>query len=187
MPVDSIMSTVRYREIKPGYRVGDDGSVWSQIYPGGVDKRRLGEWRRLKPTPQRRGHLAIWLGRDDQRFVHRLVLQAFVGPCPEGMECRHLDGNSANNRLENLAWGTCSENSADMVKHGRAGRGRRDGRPVGSGHKLNPGAVPAIRAALTGQRGKERAAAIARLAEEHGVTASYIRLIASGGRCEKVA
>jgi len=51
--------------------------------------------------------------------VHRLILETFVGPCPSGMECRHLDGNPANNRLENLCWGTRSENARDTVKHGK--------------------------------------------------------------------
>jgi hypothetical protein len=113
-------SEVRYHEIKPGYRVGDDGAVWSQVYPAGPGKRRLGEWRQLKPTPQYRGHMTVYLGRKDQRFVHRLVLEAFVGPCPEGMECRHKDGNPGNNRLDNLAWGTRKENHADSVEHGTA-------------------------------------------------------------------
>lgn len=59
-----------------------------------------------------------------RRFqVHRLVLQAFVGPCPEGMECRHLDGSHLNNRLENLAWGTREENMEDMRRHGTLAQG----------------------------------------------------------------
>jgi len=52
---------------------------------------------------------------------------AFVGPCPEGMECRHLDGNPGNNNLENLAWGTREENMKDRVDHGVSNRGTRNG------------------------------------------------------------
>jgi len=52
-------------------------------------------------------------------FVHRMVLLAFVGPAPEGMKCRHLNGNPKDNRLENLCWGTSSENNRDIVRHGR--------------------------------------------------------------------
>lgn len=29
------------------------------------------------------------------------------------MECRHLNGNPVDNRLENLCWGTHSENEYD--------------------------------------------------------------------------
>ncbi len=50
--------------------------------------------------------------------VHVLVAEAFIGPRPEGSECRHLNGNPADNRVSNLAWGTRSENNRDAVAHG---------------------------------------------------------------------
>lgn len=49
--------------------------------------------------------------------VHRLVLAAFRGECPEGMESLHGDGNRQNNRIENLRWGTHAENTADQIRH----------------------------------------------------------------------
>lgn len=51
-------------------------------------------------------------------LVHRAVLLAFVGPPPKNQECRHLDGNPKNNNLENLKWGTHSENMQDRKRHG---------------------------------------------------------------------
>ena len=57
-------------------------------------------------------------GKAGDHQVHRLVLEAFVGPAPEGMECRHLDGNHENNHLENLVWGTHTENMRDKILHG---------------------------------------------------------------------
>lgn len=58
-------------------------------------------------------------GRARCRFVHLLVLQAFVGerPSPE-MQGRHLNGNKFDARLANLQWGTPSENNLDRVAHG---------------------------------------------------------------------
>ncbi len=50
-------------------------------------------------------------------LVHRFILETFIGPCPEGMECRHLDGVKMNNRIDNLLWGTKAENAADKVRH----------------------------------------------------------------------
>ena len=54
--------------------------------------------------------------------VHRLVLAAFIGPCPPGMVCRHFpDRNPRNNRLDNLSYGTPTQNSQDKVVHGTMG------------------------------------------------------------------
>lgn len=50
-------------------------------------------------------------------MVHRLVLEAFVGPCPDGMECCHYDGNPKNNNLDNLRWDTPKSNQGDRYKH----------------------------------------------------------------------
>lgn len=51
--------------------------------------------------------------------VHRLVLEAFKGPCPPGLEGCHGDGDSKNNRLSNLRWDTRAANAADTTKHAR--------------------------------------------------------------------
>lgn len=143
MPTDQLTtSTIRYVQIKEGYRVGDDGMVWSCVYPAGPGKRRFGEWKLLKPSPQYRGHMAVYLGRKDCRHVHRLVLEAFVGPCPEGMECRHLDGNPGNNVLSNLAWGTRKENILDRIQHDTSGQ-KLDSKDVARIRLLRESGVPA--------------------------------------------
>ena len=54
-----------------------------------------------------------------QAFVHHLVMLAFVGERPLGLNhIRHLNGNPLDNRLENLVYGTASENAYDRVRHG---------------------------------------------------------------------
>jgi hypothetical protein len=50
--------------------------------------------------------------------VHVLVCTAWHGTRPEGLVCRHLDGNPTNSVPSNLAWGTVSENAFDSVRHG---------------------------------------------------------------------
>lgn len=50
--------------------------------------------------------------------VHQLVLQAFVGPQPEGLLALHRNGDYTDNRLENLRYGTPSENTQDSKAHG---------------------------------------------------------------------
>lgn len=65
-------------------------------------------------------YLSLHKGGERERFaVHYLVLRAFVGPRPEGMQACHNDGNNTNNRVENLRWGTPKENVADIKRHGR--------------------------------------------------------------------
>lgn len=49
-------------------------------------------------------------------FVHQAVAEAFIGPRPEGQDTRHLDGNSLNNFVTNLAYGTRSQNVADAIR-----------------------------------------------------------------------
>lgn len=58
------------------------------------------------------------IGSRRQYRSHRLVMAAFVGPCPEGMEVCHNNGDPADNRLSNLRYGTSKDNSADMKLHG---------------------------------------------------------------------
>lgn len=56
-------------------------------------------------------------GKKSRHSVHRLVLQAFVGPCPDGMEACHNNGDYTDNRLANLRWDTKAENGADKIQH----------------------------------------------------------------------
>lgn len=96
----------------PGYSVSTNGDVFNQY------GNRLAQYKDTRPG---KGHLAVELWRDGKAHrvkVHLLVLSVFVGPRPEGLETRHLDGNPENNRVENLRYGTSSENSLDQVRHG---------------------------------------------------------------------
>jgi hypothetical protein len=96
-----------------GYLVSDTGLI--------LGKRR----KLLALWPGKAGYLQIGLmcGKERRHFrVHQLVMLAFVGPCPEGMEIRHLDGNPANCALSNLAYGTSAENTQDQIRHGRHNR-----------------------------------------------------------------
>lgn len=104
----------------PGYKITRDGRVWS-------DKSNW--W--LKPSIAKFGRNKLIAYNVVNLFttakvrvvpIHRLLLEAFVGPRPQGMVCRHLDGDSLNNDLDNLCWGTYLENTQDMTKHYEAGK-----------------------------------------------------------------
>lgn len=104
------------------YDVSDHGRVRSldrTVLRGGHPMKCRG--RILSPNRDIDGYLLISLhraGKESKKKIHRLVLEAFVSPCPDGMECLHDDGNVANNRLTNLRWGTPSENAYDKKRHG---------------------------------------------------------------------
>ncbi|WP_197515486.1 NUMOD4 motif-containing HNH endonuclease [Mycobacterium sp. E1747] len=69
------------------------------------------------------GYAAVGLHRNGTaltRYVHALVMEAFVGSRPPGYQTRHLNGNPRDCRLVNLAYGTAVENAADKVLHGTA-------------------------------------------------------------------
>ena|GEM_PF-2439840 len=96
-----------YREIPgfAGYRVGTDGSVWSN---------RGIQLKQSRP----KGYCKIAL-RKRNLFVHVIVLKVFVGPppTPKHQSC-HWNGVRNDNRPCNLRWGTVKSNHADMVRHG---------------------------------------------------------------------
>jgi hypothetical protein len=49
-------------------------------------------------------------------YKHRLMLHAFIGPCPDNCEALHINGNRLDNRLENLRWISSLQNSAVRKK-----------------------------------------------------------------------
>lgn len=74
-----------------------------------------------RPGPTRCGYLNITMsrpGRVSTRTIHTVVLEAFVGPRPLGMEACHRDGDKANNTLSNLRWDTHRANIEDAVRIG---------------------------------------------------------------------
>lgn len=82
------------------YEVSDKGRIRRE------DNKRL-----RRPAPNSRGYPQIMLCKGHKTStVHKLVLEAFVGPRPKGKEANHKDGNKLNNCLENLEWVSRSEN-----------------------------------------------------------------------------
>lgn len=103
------------------YQVSDHGHVRSldrvTVDRNGRRIRRRGQL--LKASPDSYGRPVVKLGRGTFRFVHHLVLEAFIGPRPPDTECCHADDDPGNNWPYNLRWGTSSSNHYDMVRNGR--------------------------------------------------------------------
>lgn len=120
--LESSMTEWRRIPISPyrSYEVSDVGDIrrGSRVLRGYVDRYGY------------RTVLLYYAGLGKRFKVHRLVCEAFHGPAPEGTECAHLDGDKQNERVDNLAWVTRTENMRHNALHGKAGRGG----PKGEGH-----------------------------------------------------
>lgn len=72
-----------------------------RIRPGkGTEPGRV-----LKPGKTKNGYLKVELfnnGTPCSRYVHRIVVEAFIGEIPAGLEVNHISGQKADNFLENL-------------------------------------------------------------------------------------
>lgn len=99
-----------------GYAATEDGEIWG---PFG---------RPLRVQVKKTGYAYICAMVDGARYtrtVHRLILEALVGPPPSpGMQCGHRNGLRTDNRLVNLRWVTREENMADQKRHGTFQAGR---------------------------------------------------------------
>lgn len=109
-------------------RQGTDGGRVRRVAP--VNRsyvgRELGRCsRRTAGTPYWRAVLSRPGERPRLRFLHHVILEAFVGPRPEGCEACHQDDNPSNNTIPNLYWGTRSDNLRDAHRNGRMAATRR--------------------------------------------------------------
>lgn len=145
--------TERWEPIRgfDGYEVSDLGRVRSLDRDDSIGRPRSG--RILRPAPGGSGYLTVrpsTNARPVTRTVHSLVLEAFVGARPDGMEACHLNGNKLDNRAVNLRWDSSSANKLDMVRHGTHRQTRKTHCP--QGHELTDSNLDQHRLEKYGQR-----------------------------------
>ena len=160
-----------------------DMEIWKPIsgYEGRYEVSDLGRIRSA-PTLRSRGgilrpdttggylRVQLWRGGKYVRpLVHRLVLEAFVGPCPDGMEACHGSPDKSDNRIGNLRWDTHKNNHADKLAHGTHLRGEAIGNS-----KLKASDVFLIRSLR--QEGKT----LLSIARQLGVSQSLVHHITKG-------
>ena len=117
--------------------------VWGKLDPednywisidGQVKSTWSGKERLLKLSTGSNGYLNFGYYKDGKKTtleVHRCVAKVFLGDrSSEGLYALHKDGNSLNNNVENLYWGTHEQNMMDMIRHGTVARlqGEKHGR-----------------------------------------------------------
>jgi len=139
----------------------------------------------LRPNKTRKGYLRTTFRTHDKRSryvgVHALVAAAFIGPCPEGMEVNHKNGIKADNRAENLEYGTHSHNIKHSYDTGLRG-------PIVNGSRLSVDKVMEMRRLWNAadrtisKRGKAiiRKGELAKIAKRFGVAAAYVHAVATG-------
>lgn len=114
----------------PGYSVDEKGNVFSHR----TRKSLKGSWggtkafidksicKKLSKHLTKKGYLVVCAKKKGESSrnhgVHQMVSDAYLGPIPNGMEVRHLDGIKTNNIPNNLAYGTTQDNANDRMSHG---------------------------------------------------------------------
>ena len=144
------------------YVISNDGRLFNL---------KLGELKEMNLFTSAKGYklARLYDGNGKRRScdLHRLVLLTFCGPPPDSTHvARHLNGNSLDNRIENLCWGSVQDNSNDMVAHGRSTKGEKH-----PNSKLTEELVLKIRKEL------EEGSSGVFLSKKYGVVKSVISMI----------
>jgi hypothetical protein len=147
------MDTSKYTTWKdiPGfegkYQVSDDGQVRSIVK--GKNGRKPGL---ISGKIGTRGYRVVSLRLNNNpsyHLVHRLVMAAFVGKCPDGLQVNHIDGNKLNNHISNLEYVTPITN----LMHALNVLNKAESQPRGEKHwkaKLTTESVREIRRLYAG-------------------------------------
>lgn len=149
----------------PRYAVSSCGRVMALFSGHGT---RLGQVLHQKPNSNGYPRVA-WMiaGKRKYILVHHLVCEAFHGPRPSPLhEAAHKNGQPSDCSKGNLRWSTRQENAADMVDHGTAPRGERNGR-----HRYSEAVIREIRSAPGPQRA---------IARRFGMSEANVSQIRSG-------
>lgn len=153
-----------------GYWVTNYGRVFSNRPINGKGSL-TDKFRELKPKLCSNGRYLCYGPHKRIRMIHRAVAHAFLGDPPEGLEVSHKDGNSHNNRADNLEYVSHSDNERMKLAHGTRGRGE-----LNSYHKLLQHQVDEIRERLKNyKRGMLTA-----IAKEYGLNVATIHQIHKG-------
>ena len=101
-----------------------DKEIWNVLPGYGVEVSSFGKVKNLetgkllRPSYVGNGYLRVNF-KLQNLLVHRLVMEAFRGPCPDKHEVNHINSVPSDNRLANLEYVTSSGNTLHAVKSGR--------------------------------------------------------------------
>ena len=122
---DGIWKQIERDELRGRYEVSSLGRVRLAVYikpcPAGYI---------LSQSPSRKGYPQVRIRFANKRkwfAVHKLVAEAFIGPCPEGKEVNHCDGIKPRNYVDNLEYLTPKQNTDHAKANGLYANGERNG------------------------------------------------------------
>lgn len=124
------------------YQISNKGQVKSlPRYVSNHTGKLLVKEKILAQRPDFKGYMRIDLkdncGKKHYFGIHRLVATAFI-PNPENKpQINHIDGNKANNNIDNLEWCTNSENQKHAYRMGLNRVTGKAGRPKKSVAKID--------------------------------------------------
>lgn len=109
----------------PNHAISEDGRIWS------IAKHKFLKVRWRTNPHRSKIYLGVVVkdasGKQKQALVHQMVCTAFHGPKPSPRHiARHLDDDVSRNHKDNLAWGLPRDNSADMIRNGKATTGSKN-------------------------------------------------------------
>jgi hypothetical protein len=102
----------RVQSLDRRIELGGNGYGGSYVKPGRILRHLINTHGRHQVTLCRDGRQRLYL-------VHRVVAQAFIGHCPDGLCVLHWDDDPDHNHLSNLRYGTLSENQYDRYRNAR--------------------------------------------------------------------
>jgi NUMOD4 motif/HNH endonuclease len=164
------------------YEVSSAGLVRSLPRRGGNNRMYGGKLLRASWQKASKGkrYLAVSLSRDGNAVrlrIHKLVAEAFLGPCPPGREVRHGPNGVADNSVLNLCYGTHAENATDTIRDGNTVAGSKNHHA-----KLTEADVVEIR-----RRHASGEAGYRALGREYGVDFTAIRFVIKRKKWKHVA
>jgi len=167
--------------------------IWRPVvgYEGIYDVSSLGQVRSLPRNPEVRSRgyfprpgkilspamrnnypaVLLYKNRDREHVnVHTIVLEAFAGPRPDGMQASHLDGDTTNNASANLEWATPKQNNAEKLRHGT--------QLYGEDHHASKLTLEDVRTIIQMDANRCK---LAEISEEVGISVSQVRNVLTGG------
>jgi hypothetical protein len=128
------------------YEVSNLGRARSldRLVASGYGSTRQAVGRLLKPMTDSHGYIYVTLSSNavaTRGHIHLMVLQAFVGPRPEGLVACHYDDDKSNNTLQNLRWDTQAANIFDQFRNNGRRQAVLSSAHCFHGHELTEGNI----------------------------------------------